>query len=378
MEKEYISVKQCLFLLMGSMMGISLMLAPSVSVLLAKQDAWLVPWLSAVPGLVLIGLLISLNKMYPGQSLVQYSHSILGLFGKFLVLIPIWFFLYLGAQNLREITNFIASIILFETPRLVLYFFTILISVYALKLGLETVARAFSFLVFIAFILLLFIQVYSMLNANYENLLPILGAGVLPVIRASLNFTAAPVGDVIILFSMVIYHVKYPRDLGAKLSIGFIFLMFIMFLVIGRVIVTLGPDRATRNIYSIAATINATTGGGLVLPFMTLNWFLFSLCQFILCYYAFVTSVAHWAKLADYKPLLLPAAPLFIVLGIYSFDNSVEAFAFYQVIWPVYAIFSSFFLPLLLWLVAITKNKVKLNSQQNKKPSVTIPGDENG
>ncbi|SHK33681.1 GerAB/ArcD/ProY family transporter [Desulforamulus aeronauticus] len=362
MEKEYISARQCIFLLIGSIIGISLMLVPSLTIVIAKQDAWLAPWLSTIPGLVLISLLVSLNKMYPGQSLVQYSSSILGLPGYFLSLLMLWFFLFLGALNLRSMVHFLTSIILFETPPSILYFFIILLCAYGIKLGLEVMARAFSLLIPFTIILALIIQVFSMINADFEKLLPILSNGVLPVIHAGLNFTAFPVGEALVLFSMIIYQVKNLRGIGAKLSSGFIFAIFILFLVIERAIVTLGPERASRSIYSIAAAINTVSGGGIILPFLTLNGFVFSVSELILCYYAFVTGVAHWAKLSDYKPLILPAGALFMVLGIYSFENAIEE-ATFSSIWTVYALPIEFGIPLLLWVAAVIKSRLKPTNQ---------------
>ena len=359
MEKEYISARQCMFLLIGSIIGIAIMLVPSSIITIAKQDAWLIPWMSVVPGLVLIGLLVSLNKMYPGQSLAQYSISILGWPGKFLVLAMIWYFLFLGALVLREIVEFINSIVLFETPPAVIYFFTTLLCAYGLKMGLEVIARTFSILILMVVILLFIIQGYSMINADFGNMQPILSTGLLPLIGASIFFIAAPVGEVMALFGMVIYQVKKPHKLGTKLSIGFIFSVFILCLVVVRAIVILGPDRSSRSLYTIATSINAIAGGNLLLPLMTLNWFVFSLCELILCYYAFVTGVSQLAKLSDYKSLILPTGALFIVLGIYSFDNIIEEYAFSLSIWPVYSLPFSFGIPLLLWVAAMIKRKLK-------------------
>lgn len=359
MDKEYISGKQCTFLLIGSIVGISLMLVPSFVITIAKQDAWLAPWLGAFPGLLLIVLLVSLNKMYPGQSLIQYSTAILGLPGYFLGLIILWFLLLLGALNLRGIVGFVTNVILFETPQLVIYFFTTLLCAYGIKLGLEVMARAFNLIIFITIILTLIVQVFSMSNADYSNILPILSHGPLPVIHSGLIFTAFPVGEVLIIFSMIICQVKHSQGMVGKLSLGLIFALFLLFLVITRAIILLGPDRASENIYTLVAVANTIPGTSVFLPFFTLNWFVFSLCQFIFCYYAFVTGVSHWFKLSDYRPLILPSGALFIALGIYIFDNPVQAAAFRSSIYPIYALPIVFGIPLLLWVAAVIKRKLR-------------------
>ena len=357
MVKEYISAHQCMFLLMGACLGIAIMITPSYSIWYAMQDALLVPWLCLLPGLGLIGLLVSLNKMYPGQSLVQYSDSILGLPGKFLSLILLSYFLYLGSTVLRELVGFVNSLILFETPPTVIYLFTTILCAYGIRMGIEVISKTFSLLIFFAFLLFTIIHLLSMYigNPNYGNLLPLLSVGVLPLLRGSLNFTVSPVGEGIVLFSMLLHYVKNPRGLGIRLSTGLFLAICSLFLVIERALVTLGPERATRLLYTTAGGINASLGGGLILPLMTINWFVFSLCEFILCYYAFVTGVAHLLKLSDYKPLILPTGALMVTLGIYSYSNTIEAFTFYTSIWTVYGLSMEYGIPIILWLSAMIK-----------------------
>ncbi|AQS57812.1 GerAB/ArcD/ProY family transporter [Desulforamulus ferrireducens] len=352
MNREYISSGQCMFLLMGSVIGMAIMLVPSHLIAIARQDAWLAPWLCLVPGLLLIGVLLSLSRQYPGQSLVQYSVTILGLPGYLLGLMLLFFFFLLGALSLRGIVSFVISNTLFETPPPIIYFATLLPCAYALRMGLEVLARAFALLIFMTVWLVLFVQAYAMSNANFDQLFPFLGEGVLPVIHASLSFCAFPVGETIILFGMIFNQVRNSPGLGKKLSLGFFLAILILFMVIERSIVTIGPERSSRSVYSLTAGINAITGGAILLPFMTLNWFVFSICQFILFYYAFVSGLAHWFKLADYKSLILPAGALIMAYGIYMFENVLEAATFSFTVYPLFALPLTFGLPLLLWLVA--------------------------
>ncbi|MEG6513316.1 GerAB/ArcD/ProY family transporter [Desulforamulus ruminis] len=358
MDKEFISAKQGTYLTLGYVVGTALLLSPTATILTAKQDAWLAPLLAAIPGLFLIALLTSLNRMYPGQSLIQYSSSILGWPGKLLALLILWFTFHLGALVLRNILTFVSTIMLFETPPTVILIFTVALTAYGVKLGIETLGRAFKILIFLVVIGFFTVHIYSMFFANYTNLLPVLSQGIKPVLHSAVNFTAFPVGEIIV-FSLLIFHIHKPEKAGSSLTAGLLAGILILVLSIERSIVTLDPERSSRSIFTIVTGLNSAHGGRLLLPIMALDTFIFSICKFFICYYGFVLGTCQWFKLSDYKPLILPAGALFTVFALYFHSNAIEEYTFAATIWPVYALPIEFGIPLLLWLAAILKNTLK-------------------
>lgn len=358
LDKEFISAKHGTYLTLGYVVGTALLLSPTATILTAKQDAWLAPLLAAIPGLLLIALLTSLNRMYPGQSLIQYSSSILGWPGKLLGLLILWFTFHLGALVLRNILTFVSSIMLFQTPPTVILIFTVALTAYGVKLGIETLARAFKILIFLVVIGFSIVHIYSMLFANYSNLLPVLSRGFKPILHSAVNFTAFPVGEIIV-FSLLIFHIHKPQQVGPSLTAGLLAGILVLVLSIERAIVTLDPERSSRAIFTTITGLSSAPGGRLLMPIMALNTFVFSICKFFICYYGFVLGTSHWFKLSDYKPLILPAGALFILFALYLHSNAIEEFTFAATIWPVYALPIQFGVPLLLWLVAILKNALK-------------------
>jgi len=356
LDKETLSASQGLGLMLGFVVGTALLLVPSSSILTARQDAWTAPLLAAVPGLLLLALLLALNKMYPGQSLVQYSEAVLGLPGKAVSLLFIWFAFHLSALVLRNIEDFVSALILFETPPNLVLFVMMVVSAFALRLGIETVSRALCLLLPAVILFFFVIQSYSMFFSDFKNLSPVIEPGILAsVIKAGLSVTSFPAGE-IVLFGMLIFHIK-PKKIGRNLSAGLLMALGILAETIMRTIVTIGPGPGGRSLFAIAKGINFMAGGGLLLPFNALNWFVFSVIKFLLCYYAFVLAVAHWAKLPDYKPLILPAGAMIMTFAVYAYGNAVEEVFFATKIWLVYAIPIEFGIPLLLWLAAVIRKK---------------------
>lgn len=135
-----------MLLILGFVVETAIMLIPTSVIGQAKQDAWLSPLVPAVPGLALLAILLTLNRMFPGQSLVQYSESILGLPGKLLGLVMIWFAFHLASLVLRNIGNFVNLVLLFETPLPLIHFVIVAVTAFGLRLGIETLAKCLSLL----------------------------------------------------------------------------------------------------------------------------------------------------------------------------------------------------------------------------------------
>nr|WP_315989339.1 GerAB/ArcD/ProY family transporter [Desulforamulus aquiferis] len=257
--------------------------------------------------------------MYPGQSLVQYSESIMGWPGKILSLIIIWFSFHLAALVLRNLGNFVSLVLLYETPLPLIHVLIVAVTIYGIRLGIETIARALSFLLTVSFIFFLLIQAYSMAHVDLENLLPVLGQGFLPVISATLQMSAFPVGELVI-FSLIFFHIKPSPKTGRFLTGGLLISLFILFMAIERIISFMGPDMASRQLYGIMGTIGGIRGGNLFETMVAINWYAFTITKFLVCYYAFMVGLAHWFKLPDYRPLLLPAGALITVFSLFLYE----------------------------------------------------------
>ncbi|MCL5290878.1 MAG: GerAB/ArcD/ProY family transporter [Bacillota bacterium] len=263
MDKESVSEKQLFLLVTGFTVGTSILLAPTMSIDLARQDAWLSPLLAVVPGFLLVAVLAALNKMYPGQSLVQYSVSILGLPGKLAGLLMIWFALHLSALVLRNIGNFVSTVMLIETPSPLIHAAVALLAAFGVRLGIECIARAMSVLLPASLVFFLLIQAITTPAAKLANLAPVLSKGMLPVVQASVNLSTFPVGE-IVLFSMLIYHVKTTGKKGKKgvfMAAGLLLGMLILTLGILRTITILGPYLSARTSYAVFFAVNSYRSG---------------------------------------------------------------------------------------------------------------------
>jgi spore germination protein KB len=80
--------------------------------------------------------------MFKDKTIIQYSETIAGRIpGKLIGLIYCGFFIYIDAVILREFADFFTSVFFPETPLVFFSISIILASIYAVRQGLEVIAR---------------------------------------------------------------------------------------------------------------------------------------------------------------------------------------------------------------------------------------------
>lgn len=357
MDKAYISEKQCMLLILGFIVGTAIIFIPTNAIALAGRDAWLSPMVAAGPGVLLITVLLALNRLYPGRSIVQYSEEIFGWAGKFLGLVIIWFAFHLGSLVLRNIGDFVNMVLLFETPPPLVHAIVAIVCAFGLRLGIETLARCLSILVIFSIFFFGLIQIFTMFFADLTQLLPLLEKGFKPIFAASLQISAFPVGEIII-FSLLFFHVSISKKTGLYLSGGLLGGVIILSLAIERVLTVLGPEISSRSLLPVLITISAVPGGHILETIVAINWYAFTVTKFMICYYAFTLALSHWAKLPDYRPLLLPAGALLTTFSLFVYDNVVQEIEFATRIFTPYAIPIEYGIPLLLLVGALIKKGI--------------------
>ena len=358
MDKEYISPQQCILLLAGFGIGTTLLFVPSILVQFANQSAILSPVLGTVPGIALLLILSSLNRLYPGQSLVQYSASILGLPGKIIGLLFIWFAFHLGVLVLRNIGGFVGLVMLAETPTSVVYCVVVALTAFALLLGLETVSRTLGLLLSLAIFLSVVLMFFTLPHADFSNLLPILENGWTPIVKASVYLTSFPSGE-FILIGMLIFNMKGSKETAIPLIQGQLIATMIAIAIILQVITILGAERASRSALAIVSVLNSISSSNLLLIPFAMTWLIFAFAKFFICYYAFVAGFAHWAKMDDYRPLVLPGGALLISIAMILYKDIGQNQEFLKIYWPPYSLPIEYGIPLLLWLAAGVKMLVQ-------------------
>lgn len=184
LEKGKITDLQLLLLLTVTVLGTAALLLMSLSPEAAGRDAWLVPALS-VPVIILVALVtVNLGLRFPNKTIVEYAPVIFGrYFGKAVALVYPLGFIYIGSIILSQFSFFLTTAFMPDTPFLVFSMVLVLLSAWAVRGGIEVIARVgqFAFWIFMASFILIFALLSNQMD--FSKLLPVLERGIVPILK---------------------------------------------------------------------------------------------------------------------------------------------------------------------------------------------------
>ncbi|MGO4497379.1 endospore germination permease [Paenibacillus sp. 2RAB27] len=354
-EKEKISLRQFKILVLLFSLGSTILIVPSVLTAFARQDGWLSAALGITIGGGVIGLYVTLGNRYPNHSLMAYSELILGKWlGKVISILFYLFFLIIASLVLRNVGDFITTIIMPETPIQVIHFVFLLIIMLGAVLGLEVIARAGE--IFLPWVLL-FIGVligFLIPQIKIERLPPIFEASTKAIIHGSLSVLSIP------YLEMVVFLMVYPTiHTNLKKGKGFIQAGFmggvVIFTITILCIVVLGWDFTSRHTfpsYTLAKKIHL---GGFIQRIevlVAIIWFVTIYFKLVICFYSSLVGLQQIFNLRTYRPFVVPSALMLFTLAFLVYPNIIYFRDFASNIWPPFALTIGLFLPLGLLIVS--------------------------
>ncbi|ACV64095.1 spore germination protein [Desulfofarcimen acetoxidans DSM 771] len=358
-NKQHISEIAFTFLIIGFLIGTAIMLVPSAVISDAKQDAWLSVLIAVFPSIIIVNVLISLQRMFPGQSIIQYSVQILGYpFGKIINGLLLWFVLHLSVLVLRDAEDFVQLLLLPRTPPVLIAIVIVIVTFGALIGGFEVLARITVLIMPILLIFFLVLSFLSLLNADFSRITPINENGYIPIIRGAIEPVSFPFGEMIIFAFLFFNHQNINKSRNLLLHAVFGILVAFIVLEVGvlRSIFVLGVESSGRYLFPVLGSTFMSLVGNIFAPIVTINWFCFMFIKFAICYYAFNWGLANCLGIQNYRSIMIPIGILIIALSFFVYSNYVEEISFASEIWPYYAIPFEYGIPLLLWAAAKARN----------------------
>jgi len=279
--------------------------------------------------------------------------------GKLVSLTFIVFFLHVNALNLRVLSEQV-NITMPETPILVFVVSFLAASSYAVRKGLENLARVNELLGPLFLIGGLVVFVLAAKDMDFRNWLPVLGNGLKPPLKGSL-LPASFFGVCIVMAVFMPYHNRPERTLAAK-ALG---------VVIGVSYTTLLTMGALAH-FGVAQTIALQNPIFILSRDITIAGFLERVEAVFLAIwvgggfvtvsalqYACCLGLAQWLGLRDYRPLVLPVGVMMAALSLSLFGNTPERSEFTRNIYPLYALSVEGGLTTVLLAVALLRGKGK-------------------
>lgn len=205
MNKDTITSKQLIFIIIGAQIGIGILSLPRVVSAEAHQDAWIAIILGALFPFLILFIIERLGRQMPEFSFVRMNHLLFGRWlGSGMIILFIVYILFFQSVTLRlfaEITN---VFMLPRTPLPVIILMIILGVVYVINKGARVIGRV-NELIFWIILPLLFLVMVPLTNADYTNLLPMGEVGLTGIARGTLSSSFSYAGiEVLLVFYFLV------------------------------------------------------------------------------------------------------------------------------------------------------------------------------
>lgn len=365
MGNEVITQKQCIAIMITFLIGSSLVLGTGSK---ANKDSWIAIIIAILISLIVSLIYARLLSLFPQKGLFEILLAVFGkVIGKILMLLFVWFAFHLGALVIRNFTEFIHIVTLPETPQYVLAIFVIVLSIWAVKAGIEVIGRWTAIVLPIVIAAIVTISFLFIPIIEIKNIKPVLCDGIKPVFDTAINVFAFPFAE-LILFSVIFCNLKsknspYKIYLWSLLIGGAIIL-----LVNVRNLLSLGSGNISILYFSSYSSVRLINIGDFLQRIEVSVAVVFMLCGFIkVCICLLVSSkgIARVLNFKNYRQIVAPIGLLMMILSLTMYSNTMEMFEWASHIYKYYAFPFEVILPLFIWISA----EIKVKSDKKKFPT---------
>jgi spore germination protein KB len=291
---------------------------------------------------------------------VEVNEKILGKWlGKLASVLYLFYIFQIIAGGYRGIGDFFTTQVMVETPSQVIMILFLLTGIIGVRLGLEVICR--TAVIFLPWILLLLFLLFIFLIPliKLENLQPIFGDGIKPIIYGSYSQLGLPYLQLHILLMVTPFvtekaEVKKAFYLGTVIG-GIILSIFVLFCIL-----VLGADFTSRQAYPTYVLGKKISIGNFlerVEVIVAIIWIFTIYFKVTICYYGLTLGLAQLFGLKDYKILIFPSAFLILPFSIFMTPNVVHLNNYIAKTLTPFSLTICFFLPLLLLIIGKIRMK---------------------
>ncbi|MFC4799732.1 endospore germination permease [Neobacillus sp. GCM10023253] len=371
LEQGKISPVQMALLMIPAIIATVLLLVPSITAKHAHHDLWLSPIWASGTGFFVVFLSYQLNKLFPKQTIIEYSEQILGkIFGKLIGGIFLFFYLHITGIIVREYGEFVSGAALFHTPMGVIIGTMVVVCSFAVLGGLEVMGRASEIIVPVVVLLYILLFILLIKDLEVNNLFPIMEKGIMPSLMGSI--VPQSWYSEFILVSFLLPYVTNQKK-GVKW--GFIAVFIVLFLMVLTNIMTLllfgnltasltYPVMVAARYISIADFLEHLESIVMAI------WIAGTFIKITVFYYALALGTAQWLKLSDYRPIVLPIGFLILLQGLWAARDLQELSHFLATSGAIYILSIQVILPVILLMTASIRKKLgqRKGNKQNETP----------
>lgn len=327
---EQISSKQLASLLFIVRVGLAIVVMPIIKQLHDDPDAWIVTILATFFGVPLFWFIVASALRHPHLTLVERLQAAFGRwFGGFLAFLFVLLFSANAFFILRLFAGLLTAQPMPETPTEAFATLMMVGAWYAGRHGPEVIARISEVLAPIILVSVLGVLLIATKDLSARNLLPVLGHGFDPVLRAAL-FPMAIHAEVLVI-TMLVPLVKDRQHLQKAVTSA---LVAANGLILSAVLVLLmfyNQPQARRLAYPLYDLARSVSVGEFLErfdPFFILVWAAVAYVKLAILVWAAAAGLAQIFGLKEMRALVTALVPIFIIGGLRASNGLAELMTF--------------------------------------------------
>lgn len=338
----------------------SLFFGPAIYSILhfALQDGWISIIVSFILSFIPLIIYYKLLNCNPNDNIVSLNNK-LGLIGKIINTILTAFVIFHASLILWNLTNFIYSQFLFQTPLIVIAIIISFGIFYISIKNLTTIARTGTAF-FIISTILYFIAALSLIGkCDLNGLKPIFNSGITPILKGSFSSLGLNIFPLFIILIIPKNNIKNNDKIISSFFKVYIFRYLCMLSVLVICVAILGIE--LTNLYQypeyhILKTINIANFFQRVESVLSVQWIFDAVMSIALCLYYVKESITKTFNLKNKFNLInIICIISILIIANYIFTSNTVAETFYK---NIYSFLTSIFF-LIIPLIILIIIKVK-------------------
>ncbi|MFP7159410.1 spore germination protein [Priestia aryabhattai] len=318
-------------------------------------DVWLTVILGGIIAMIAGIIMVKLSQQFPKKTFYQYSQEIVGKWmGKLLSFLMIGYFLAIGGFHARSLAEVTGYLLLEGTPKWAIIMPFMWVSLYLIRGGINPIARLCEIILPITVILCLLGMFLSFKIFEIDNLRPVLGEGILPLLKGVKTTTLSFLGPEIML--LILVFMKEPNKAVKAVLIGITIPLIIYVITIVMVIGVLSVDTVVTRTWPTLDLIRSFEINGLIFErfdsLLLVVWMMQMFTCFILSHYCASLGLAQFFQ-KDIHPFMYGSLPIIYLISMMP-KNINDVFKLADMIGNVALVLFGF-LPLFLLIISKLK-----------------------
>lgn len=359
-EHGKITLIQFIFLIIGSRLILQLTYNMAYNFPPANQDVWISTLLSFIICVIFLLPVFLLARKYPDKTIIQYSELLLGrIGGKIIGLLYAFYFLHVSANTVRLFGEYFTAAPMPETPLVVFLITLVLVAAYAVYKGVEAIGRVGEMIIPLNLIVVIIISLMVIKDINFNNLKPLLEKGIYPVLYGAVISASRAIEP--LLLAMLYPYINSNKKRALSYVLGIFIAIVFLVLIDFQILSIIGINQAKLMSYPYVNLLRRIKFADIIERVDIIHlgiWILGNCLRAALYFYLGVLGLAQVFSLKSYKPAIIPAGVVILLLALYLYPNLIrmEQFLSYKTL-GAYNLFFVIGIPSILLLLALFKKK---------------------